>query len=217
MPTPPPWWTLTQVAPAATLSSAFRIGQSAIASEPSSIASVSRYGEATEPASRWSRPITTGACTAPDPDELVDRQTCSRPVAETEPADPRRQPLELDPVGCELEPALEDCVVGKEATQHLVDRRDVGRVAGQDRPPKRPDSATEERADIGRDEARVCEGLLYARLRGLTSQVVAIIENIASCPDVLEQCLDMPCDRRSSPAQVLVGVGCPQLVGLADR
>ena len=42
IPTPPPWWTLTQVAPAATLSNALRIGQSAIASEPSAIASVSR-------------------------------------------------------------------------------------------------------------------------------------------------------------------------------
>ena len=52
MPTPPPWCTLTHVAPAATLSRAFRIGQSAIASEPSRIASVSRYGEATEPESR---------------------------------------------------------------------------------------------------------------------------------------------------------------------
>src|SRR5262245_235076 len=52
IPTPPPWWTLTQVAPAATLSRALRIGQSAIASEPSAIASVSRYGDATEPASR---------------------------------------------------------------------------------------------------------------------------------------------------------------------
>ena len=52
MPTPPPWWTLTHVAPAAVLSSALRIGQSAIASEPSRIASVSRYGDATEPESR---------------------------------------------------------------------------------------------------------------------------------------------------------------------
>ncbi len=42
IPTPPPWWTLTHVAPAAMFSSAFRIGQSAIASEPSRIASVSR-------------------------------------------------------------------------------------------------------------------------------------------------------------------------------
>src|SRR6476620_4225445 len=52
IPTAPPWWTLTQVAPAATLTCAFRIGQSAIASEPSFIASVSRYGEATEPESK---------------------------------------------------------------------------------------------------------------------------------------------------------------------
>jgi len=42
MPTPPPWWTLTQEAPEAVLSRAFRIGQSAMASLPSAMASVSR-------------------------------------------------------------------------------------------------------------------------------------------------------------------------------
>ena len=41
------------------------MGQSAIASEPSAIASVSRYGDATDPESRWSRPITIGAFTSP--------------------------------------------------------------------------------------------------------------------------------------------------------
>jgi len=52
MPTPPPWCTLTHDAPLEVLTRALRMGQSAIASEPSSIASVSRYGEATEPESR---------------------------------------------------------------------------------------------------------------------------------------------------------------------
>jgi hypothetical protein len=42
MPTPPPWWIDTQVAPDEVLTSAFSSGQSAIASEPSAIASVSR-------------------------------------------------------------------------------------------------------------------------------------------------------------------------------
>lgn len=42
MPTPPPWWMETQEAPEATFTMAFRSGQSAIASEPSSMASVSR-------------------------------------------------------------------------------------------------------------------------------------------------------------------------------
>src|SRR5881394_3686918 len=52
IPTPPPWWNDTHDAPDAVLSSAFKIAQSAIASEPSRIASVSRNGEATEPVSR---------------------------------------------------------------------------------------------------------------------------------------------------------------------
>ena len=42
MPTPPPWWMETQVAPEAVLTSALRSAQSAMASEPSFIPSVSR-------------------------------------------------------------------------------------------------------------------------------------------------------------------------------
>ncbi len=52
MPTPPPWWSETQLAPQAVLSSAFSSGQSAIASEPSRMPSVSRFGDATDPQSR---------------------------------------------------------------------------------------------------------------------------------------------------------------------
>ena len=65
IPTPPPWWIDTHVAPAAVFTSAFRSGQSAMASLPSFIFSVSRFGEATEPQSRWSRPMTIGAFTCP--------------------------------------------------------------------------------------------------------------------------------------------------------
>ena len=42
IPTPPPSWMLTQAAPEAVLTSALSRGQSAIASDPSSIDSVSR-------------------------------------------------------------------------------------------------------------------------------------------------------------------------------
>ena len=65
MPTPPPWWIDTHDAPLAVFTSALSSGQSAIASDSSAIDSVSRYGEATEPASRWSRPMTTGALSSP--------------------------------------------------------------------------------------------------------------------------------------------------------
>ena len=65
IPTPPPLWNETHEAPEAVFSSALRIAQSAIASEPSRIASVSRNGDATDPVSRWSRPITIGAVSSP--------------------------------------------------------------------------------------------------------------------------------------------------------
>ena len=42
MPTPPPWWIDTQVAPEAVFTRALSSGQSAIASEPSAMPSVSR-------------------------------------------------------------------------------------------------------------------------------------------------------------------------------
>ena len=63
IPTPPPWWIETHDAPHAVLTSALSSGQSATASVPSAIDSVSRSGDATDPASRWSRPITTGTTT----------------------------------------------------------------------------------------------------------------------------------------------------------
>src|SRR3954464_4305936 len=117
MPTPPPWCRLTQVAPEAQFRSALSSGQSETASEPSRIASVSRLGEATEPESRWSRPITTGALSSPRapislkagptqrgglgspaPPLLVEGEPQPVPVAQAYPADASRQSLEADPL-----------------------------------------------------------------------------------------------------------------------
>ena len=95
MPTPPPWWIDTQVAPDAVFSSAFSSGQSAIASEPSAIASVSRYGEATEPESRWSRPITIGRGELARRDHLVELEPGEVALLVAEPADAGGQPLEV--------------------------------------------------------------------------------------------------------------------------
>src|SRR5690349_7535744 len=92
------------------------------------------------------------------PYELIDREPRLRAIAETQPADPCRQALECNSVRGQLEPALENAVLRKEPPQHVVDRRDVRRVTRQHRPAERPDPSTEERSNIGRDEARVCEG-----------------------------------------------------------
>src|SRR3954464_5091050 len=100
------------------------MGQSAIASDPSRIASVSRCGDATDPASRWSRPITIGPRSSPAATIALKRSPArwrrpprprrahrvERPpggvaLAVAEPADPRRQPLERDALLGELDPA----------------------------------------------------------------------------------------------------------------
>ena len=88
-------------------------------------------------------------------DEFVDRKPSAGAVAVAEPADPRRQALEGNALGRELEPPLEEGIVGEEPPQVLVDDSDVGRVAGESSPSKGPDPTAEERSDIGRDEARV--------------------------------------------------------------
>ncbi len=94
IPTPPPWWMDTHVAPDAVLSMAFSSGQSAIASEPSFMPSVSRYGLATEPQSRWSRPSTIGALISPRATRSLNASSVVA-LAVAEPADPGRQALEM--------------------------------------------------------------------------------------------------------------------------
>src|SRR6185312_11382748 len=103
MPTPPPLWMETHEAPLAVFNSALSRGQSATASLPSFMPSVSRKGEATEPVSRWSRPITIA-----------------------QPADARRQPLELDALARQLDPAAQDAVLGKQLQHQFVRGMDVG-------------------------------------------------------------------------------------------
>src|SRR3989304_1352476 len=100
MPTRPPGCSLTHVAPPTALTSALSSGQSAIASEPSFIPSVSRLGLATEPASRGARPVAIGAADEARrrhfaaAHQLVETKACPGAFAVAEPADACRKSLE---------------------------------------------------------------------------------------------------------------------------
>src|SRR5919106_5938068 len=119
--------------------------------------------------------------------ELVDRKARFGPVPVAEPADAGGQTLESDALGRQLEPALEQEVVGEKVPQRPVDRCDVLRITRQRRPAEGPDATAEERPDIGRDESRVCERLVYACLLGLPPQIVSVVENVAPLARELEQ------------------------------
>ena len=176
MPTPPPWWTETQVAPLTALSRALRIGQSPMASEPSRIPSVSRLGEATEPQSRWSRPITIGAFTSPRGHQLVEHPAGLGALAVAQPADARRQALEGDALAGQADPARQRRVLGEGGEDRLVGRREVLRIAGEHGPAERPLALAEQRPDEQRHEAADLEGAGLARRQRLAAQVVAVVE-----------------------------------------
>ena len=138
----------------AVFSSAFSSGQSQTASEPSFIASVSRLGEATEPESRWSRPITTGAFSSPLRTISLKASPSAVAVAEPDPADARRQALKGDALARHVEPVVQVRVVGDQLLHLGVGLVDVLGIAGQGHPAERADAAAEQRADIGGHEAR---------------------------------------------------------------
>ena len=96
--------------------------------------------------------------------ELVDSEAGLGAVPVAEPADARREALERDAIRRQLEPALQEEVVREELEQRPVDRCDVVRIPRERGPAERADAAAEERPDIGRDKARVCESVLDACL-----------------------------------------------------
>src|SRR3954465_2603276 len=84
--------------------------------------------------------------------EVVERQTEGRAVALPQPADARRQALEVDALAREGDPAPQVLVVRKEIEHQLVGPRDVGGIAGESDPAERSLPLTEQRADVLGDE-----------------------------------------------------------------
>jgi hypothetical protein len=72
-------------------------------------------------------------------------------IAKADPADPRRQPLELDPCFRHVEPVVKMLSSG---ISSLPWRRskDIFGISRERRPPEWPDAAAEQRTDIGGNE-----------------------------------------------------------------
>ena len=93
---------------------------------------------------------------------LVERQAQLGALAEANPADARRQALEADALARHVQPAVQVFVIRDQLFHHGVGFVDVLRIAGQRRPAERPDTAAEQRTDVGRHEAREVEGVVDA-------------------------------------------------------
>src|SRR5215470_15484231 len=106
---------------------------------------------------------------------LVEGEPDLGAVAEAEPADPRRQALELDALPRHVEPGMEMAVAGEQLLHLGIGAVDVLGIARERAPAEGADAAAEERADIGGNEAREIEGVLDAHLLGELADVIAVV------------------------------------------
>ncbi len=110
------------------------------------------------------------------PDHFVEGEAEAVAVTEADPADARRQALEGDALARHVEPVVQMRVAGGQFLHLGIGLVDILRIARQGRPAERADAAAEQRADIGRHEARESEGVFEAFVLGDLADIVAIIE-----------------------------------------
>ena len=113
---------------------------------------------------------------------LVEGQAEPMPVAKADPADARRQALELDPLARHVEPVVQMRVVRQQLLHLRVGAVDVLRIAGERGPAERADAAAEQRADVGRHEAGESEGVGDALVLRHLPDVVAVVEGRHAAP-----------------------------------
>ena len=102
--------------------------------------------------------MTSGALHLAARDEVVKSDSRLVALLVPEPADARGQALEGHAVLRLGDPPAQQIVLGKEIKHRLVGAVDVIRIARERGPTKRAFPLTEQRSNVGGDEARVVEG-----------------------------------------------------------
>src|SRR5882724_11644961 len=96
------------------------------------------------------------------PHQLVDSFAHLGAFAVTEPADSRRQTLELHPVTRQTQPAIQRLVFRKKFEREIVGFANVIRIARECDPAKRPFAFAKKRTDVFRDKAGNLESVFYS-------------------------------------------------------
>src|SRR6202040_2981928 len=97
-------------------------------------------------------------------------------LTQTDPADARRQTLEMNLRARHVEPVMQMRIVGDQLFDFCVGLVDVFGISGERDPAERTDTAAEQRANICRHEAGEIEGLSDTRVERDLPDVVAIVE-----------------------------------------
>src|SRR5258708_13363987 len=98
------------------------------------------------------------------------------PLAEAEPADARRQSLELDLLRRQVEPSLEILVLREQSAHLGIGARDVLGITGQRHPAERAFADAEERTHISGHEARIGEAVLQTAVLRFLPDVFPLLD-----------------------------------------
>src|SRR4029078_322217 len=97
-------------------------------------------------------------------------------LAVTQPADARRQSLEVNAFARETQPALQRAIVGQQPEREIVSLADVFRVTRQRNPSKRSLAFAEQRANVLRHESRDLTSVFATGIETLLANVVAVVK-----------------------------------------
>ena len=148
------------------------------------------------------------------PDEFVDGHAELRPLAVTQPADPGRQSLVMNPFLRQLHPASQRFVLRKQLERETIRARDVGGISAQRHPAKRSATFAEERANVFRNEAGNDKGIRHAAFLSLRPNVIAVIKRDGALLLQIEHGLHMDSHGLHGTLHILVRVTSPQREGL---
>src|SRR2546429_2046485 len=107
---------------------------------------------------------------------LIDGQPELGALAISQPADTRRQSLELDSFARQIDPPAQDLVLRKHLQHQVIGDSDVAGVARERNPAKGPASLAEERANIFRHNPRNVISIFHSALIREGPDIVAVVE-----------------------------------------
>ena len=106
----------------------------------------------------------------------IERQPKPVALAEPDPANTSRQALKLNSLTGRVQPVMQVFVVRNHLLNLSVRLVNIFRVTRQSHPAERTYTTAEQGPDVGGNESRKVEGVLYACVKGHLSNVVAVIE-----------------------------------------
>jgi len=110
-------------------------------------------------------------------------------LSETDPADTRRQTLEVNALTGRIQPLVEMWVIRNQLLHLGVSLVDILRVTRERCPTERPDTATEQWAHVSGNETREIERVLDTLIQSYLAYVVAVVKRRDALLLELQHCL----------------------------